>query len=394
MANKKSYFVRKRQKLAINENLVMKIPSKIIPITGPSITKKEIEYVARAAKNGWNENYKKYIILFEEKFAKYIGRKYALATSSCTGALHLSYLSLGLKRGDEVIAPNITWVASVEPLYYIGVKPIFVDIEPDTWCIAPDDIEKKITKRTKAIIVVDLYGHIADMKPILKIAKKYKLKVIEDAAEAVGSEYYGKKAGSFGDVSCFSFHGSKTIVTGEGGMLLTNNKNIIKKAGYYNDHCKHPKKVFWNLEIGYKYKMSNFQAACGLAQLERVEELIKTKRQIFSWYEKILSGIAGLQLNTEKPQTKNTYWMVTVIFDKKYKIDKEKLMKEFLKYNIQTRPFFYPLSSLPAVNCEVDTPISFDIFSRAINLPCGLNITKKQVSYICDCLIKILKNQK
>jgi len=372
----------------------MKKPKKLIPVTGPWITEKEIKYVTQAAKDGWNENYRKYIDLFEKNFSKYVGRKYALATSSCTAALHLSFLSLGLKKGDEIIVPNITWIASVEPLYWMGIKPVFADIESDTWCIDPIDIEKKITKKTKAIMVVDLYGHIADMKPILKIAKKHKLKVIEDAAEAVGSEYYGKKAGSFGDVSCFSFHGSKTVVTGEGGMLLTDNKKIIEKARFYSDHCKNPKKVFWNLEIGYKYKMSNFQAACGLAQLERIEELIAKKRNIFSWYQKRLSKIPGLQLNTERPHTKNTYWMVTVVFDKKYKINKEKIMKEFLKYNIQTRPFFYPLSSLPAINCKVDTPISFNISSRAINFPCGLSLTEKQVDYICQTLVKILSCRK
>lgn len=369
----------------------MKKYKKLIPVTGPWITKKEVKYVAQAARNGWHENYQKYINLFEKKFADYIGRKYALATSSCTGALHLAYLSLGFTRGDKVIVPNITWIATVEPLYWMGIKPIFVDIEPDTWCIDPKDIERKITKKTRAIVVVDIYGHIPDMKKILKIAKKYKLKVIEDAAEAVGSEYYGKKAGSFGDVSVFSFHGSKTLVTGEGGMLLTNNKKIIEKARYYNDHCKDQKKIFWNLEIGYKYKMTNFQAACGLAQLERIEELIKKKRQIFSWYKERLSNIPGIQLNAERPPTKNTYWMVTIVWDKKYKISKEKMIKELGKYNIQARPFFYPLSSLPAINCKADTPISFDISKRAINLPCGLNITQDDIEYICKILKKILK---
>ncbi|MFH1657168.1 MAG: DegT/DnrJ/EryC1/StrS family aminotransferase [bacterium] len=369
--------------------------TKLIPVTGPSITRKEINYVVRATKDGWNENCFKYIKLFEEEFSHYVGRKYALATSSCTGALHLSYLSLGLKKGDEVIVPNITWVATVEPLCYIGAKLIFVDIEPDTWCIDPSKIEEKITKKTKAIVVVDLYGHVAEMNSIIKIAKKHNLKIIEDAAEAVGSEYYGKMAGSFGDISCFSFHGSKTIVTGEGGILLTDDKNIIGKARYFNDHCKDPKKVFWNLEIGYKYKMSNFQAACGLAQLERVAELVAKKRKIFSWYQKKLLNIPGLQLNTERPQTKNSYWMVTVVFDKKYNINKEKIVKDFKsKYNIQIRPFFYPLSILPAIKRGADTPTAFDISSRGINLPCGQNITEKQVDCICEILLKIINYKK
>jgi len=364
---------------------------KFISVTGPSITAKEIKYVAKAAKDGWNENYIKYVSLFEGKFSNYVGRKYALATSSCTGALHLSYLALGLKRGDEVIVPNITWVATVEPLYYIGAKPVFADIDPETWCIDPEKIEKLITKKTKAIVVVDLYGQVAEMDEILRIAKKHGLKVVEDAAEAIGSEYHSKKAGSFGDVSCFSFHGSKTMVTGEGGILLTDSKEIIDKARYYNDHCKDPKKIFWTLEIGYKYKMSNLQAACGLAQLERIEELVGKKRKIFSWYQKRLSKVPGIKLNIESLRTKNTYWMVTVVFDKKYKVNKEKLVEEFAKYNIQARPFFYPLSLLPAIKCKADTPVSFDISSRSINLPCGQNLTEKEVEYICDSLVKILK---
>ncbi len=373
---------------------MMKKPKKLIPVTGPSITQKEIKYVAQAAKDGWYENHQKYINLFEEKFAKYIGRKYALATSSCTAALHLGYLALGFKKEDEVIVPNITWIASIEPLYYLGAKLIFADIKPDTWCIDPEDIQKRITKKTKAILLVDLYGNMPEMNTIRAIAQKYHLKIIEDAAEAVGSEYFGQSAGSFGDVSCFSFHGSKTLVTGEGGMLLTDDKEIIEKARFYNDHCKDPKKIFWNLAIGYKYKMSNFQAACGLAQLERVKELIGKKRRIFSWYKERLSGIPGLQLNIEPARTKNTYWMVTVVVAKKYKINKEKLMEGFLKYNIQVRPFFYPLSSLPAINREADTPVAFDISSRGINLPCGLNITEKQIDYVCKTLIKLLKNNK
>lgn len=367
---------------------------KFIPSTGPSITKKEIKYVAQAAKDGWNENYRKYIDLFEKKFAAYIGRKYALATSSCTGALHLSYLALGLKKGDEVIVPNITWIASVEPLYYIGAKLVFVDINPETWCLDSTDIEKRITKKTRAILVVDLYGSMPNMNSILKIAKKYNLKIIEDAAEAVGCEYYGKKAGSFGNVSCFSFHGSKTLVTGEGGMLLTDNKKIIDKARYFYDHCKDPKKAFWNLGIGYKYKMSNFQAACGLAQLERIKELTEKKRKIFFWYKRRLADIPEIKLNAEPPRTKNTYWMVTIVVDKKYDIDKEKLMKEFSKFNIQTRPFFYPLSLLPPIKRKANTPVSFDISSRAINLPCGQNITEKQVNYICNSLLEILEIKK
>src|SRR3989338_8424845 len=361
-----------------------------IPITGPSITSLEVEWITKAAQDGWNENATKYVNIFEEEFSKYVGRKYALATSSCTGALHLAYLSLGLKCDDEVIAPNITWIASVEPLYWMGVKVVYVDIDPKTWCIDPAEIEKKITPKTKAILVVNLYGHVAEMDAILEIAKKYNLKIIEDAAESVGSEYKGKMAGSFGDASCFSFHVSKTMVAGEGGMILTDNEEVIKKARYYNDHCKDRGKLFWNLEIGYKYKMSNFQAACGLAQLSRVRELISRKRRIFKWYAERLGNIPGLTLNAEVPETTNSYWMGTVVIDKKILggKTKEQLVADLAKERIQARPFFYPLSSIPAIKCAAHTPVSFDISRRAINLPCGQNITEEEVGYISKCINK------
>ncbi len=366
---------------------------KLIPITGPSITEKEVRYITRAARDGWNENHSKYVSLFEKKFAAYVGRKYAVATSSCTGALHLAYLALGIKKGDEVIAPNITWIASVEPLYWIGAKVKYADIDSATWCIDPKSVENLITPKTKALLIVNLYGHVADMDPLLTLARKHNLKIIEDAAQSVGSTYKGKMAGSFGDVSCFSFHGSKTLTTGEGGMLLANDPMIIQKARYYYDHCKDSKKLFWNLEIGYKYKMSNFQAACGLAQLSRVRELVSRKRRIFKWYAERLRNIHGLTLNAEAPGTKNTYWMVTVVIDKKIlgNKTKEQLVADFEKKGIQARPFFYPLSTVPAIHVFAKTPIAFDISPRAINLPCGQNITEKDVDYICECVKKIFE---
>lgn len=368
------------------------MPNKFIPVTGPWITRKEISYVAQAAKDGWNENYSKYINLFEQKMAKYVGRKYALATSSCTAALHLSFIALGIGKGDEVIVPNATWIASVEPLSYVGAKIVLADIDPKTWCITAESIEKHISKKTKAILLVDLYGNMPDMKSIFNLAKKYNLRVIEDSAEAVGSEYFGKKAGSFGDISCFSFHGAKMLVTGEGGMLLTDDKNLFDKARYYYDHCKDPKKIFWNNSIGYKYKMSNFQAACGLAQLERIEQLLAKKRKIYSWYSKRLAKIDNISYNIEPIGTKNNFWMITVVIDKKIKKNKLELMEEFSIHNIQVRPFFYCLSELPPFKQKTDTPVSLDISKRAINLPCGLMITKKDVDRVCDVLEEILKD--
>ena len=237
---------------------------KKIPINKPSITELERTYVNDAVANGWGEKCYNYINLFENKFAQYQNSKYALATSSCTGAIHLALMALGVNAGDEVIVPEITWIASVEPVLYIGAKPVFVDVLRDSWCIDPKKMEAAITHKTKAIIVVHVYGNMCNMDEIMSIAKKHNLLVVEDAAEALGSEYNGKKAGSIADVGVFSFHGTKTMTTGEGGMLVTNNESVCEKAKILNDHGRNPKdpenKMFWMRDYGYKYKMSNLIA--------------------------------------------------------------------------------------------------------------------------------------
>lgn len=366
-------------------------PNNKIPIAGPSITQKEVEYVAKAVKDGWYENAYKYVGEFERKFADFIGVKYALATPSCTGALHLALLALNIKEGDEVILPDITWAASVFPVSFVKAKPIFVDIEPESWCIDPDKIEGKITNKTKVIIPVHLYGHPADMKKILSLAKKYGLKVVEDAAESIGASYFGKMTGSMGDVGCFSFHGSKTLTTGEGGMLVTNNKKIYERAKFLSDQAKSPKKAFWNLEIGYKNKMSDIQAALGIVQLSRIDELITKKKEIFNWYQRGLGNIPGITLNCEKSGCKNSYWMVTIMVDKKYKMTKLQLIENLLRYNIVSRPFFYPVSSLPPYKTKVDNPVACTVSKYGVNLPCYLNITEDEVNYICKSLREILK---
>lgn len=372
----------------------MTLKHKKILVSGPSITKKEVNYVAQVTKNCWGENAYKYIAEFEKKFSEYLGVKYALATSSCTGAIHLAFLSLGIKKGDEIIVPDTTWIASVAPIIYMGAKPIFTDIEKDTWCIDPLKIEEKITKKTKAIMPVHLYGNPCAMKEIMNIAKKYKLYIVEDAAESLGSIYFGKKMGSIGDIGCFSFHGSKIITTEEGGMLVTNNKTIYERSRFLNDHGKDPKRMFWNLEVGYKYKMSDMQAALGVIQLSRLDELVSKKRKIFFWYKKRLGNIPGIKINIEKKNCRNNYWMVTIILDEKFRFDKIHLMRALEKYNISSRPFFYPLSMLPPLKAEVDNPVSYQLSKYGINLPCGLNLTEKDVRYICKCLFEILDIKK
>jgi perosamine synthetase len=374
----------------VTAEAVASMPYRHVPIAGPSITDLEVKYIAEAARTGWHQDYQKYIKLFEEKFGAHVGRRYALATSSGTGALHLAYAALGVGPGDEIIVPNITWIASIDPALHMGAVPVFADIEPDTWCLDPNDIERRITPRTKVILVVHLYGHMADMDPILRIAEKHGLRVLEDAAQAVGADYHERAGGSFGDVSAVSFTGTKTMVTGEGGMLLTDDADIYRSAAHFNDHCQEPEKRFWNEGLGYKYKMSNIEAACGLAQLERLDELVARKRQIFSWYGDRLGGIPGLQLNCERPGTTNALWMTTVAVDSSFGIEKEELMSRLGEYGIQTRPFFYPLSDLPPLKSEAETPVSHDISPRAINLPSAHDLTEDDVDHVCSALLEVL----
>ncbi|MCB4790685.1 MAG: DegT/DnrJ/EryC1/StrS family aminotransferase [Elusimicrobia bacterium] len=369
-----------------------------ITVSGPWITKKEINYVKDAVTNAWYGNANMYHLRFEKAFAGYLGVKYAIALPSCTSAIHLSLLSLGIKKGDEVIVPDITWIASCAPVTYVGATPVFADIDEKTWCLSAESFEKNITKRTKAVIPVDLYGNMPDMDKILAIARKHKIAVIEDAAEALGSEYKRHKAGSMGDIGVFSFHGSKTLTTGEGGMLVTDNEDIYQRSLFLRDHGRRPKgKMFWNTEIAYKYKMSSMQAALGLAQLERVEELLSKKIRIFSWYKKNLSDCKGITLNYEEKGTKNTYWMVTVILDKRFGIKKEQLIKLMEEKKISCRPYFYPLSSMPAYNnfkqakkARKYNKISYQISPWGINLPCGLNLTEEKVRYVCKALKTII----
>jgi perosamine synthetase len=367
--------------------------SKKIPINKPSITELEVSYVNDAIANGWGEKCYDYIHRFEKDFAKYQGTNHALATSSCTGAIHLALMALGVKEDDEVIIPEITWIASAEPILYIGAKPVFVDVLEDTWCLDPQKLEEVITPKTKAIIVVHIYGNLSNMNQIMAIAKKYNLVVLEDAAEALGSEYYGKKAGSIADAGVFSFHGTKTMTTGEGGILVTNNETVYEKAKILNDHGRNAKdpenKMFWMRDYGYKYKMSNLQAALGCAQISRIEELVNKKREIFNWYKELLKDIP-CQLNPEFEHTKNSYWLPTVVFDKYLNFDREAFFELCKESGIDSRPFFFPLSSLPMFEDRKGNIVSYDIFERGINLPSYHDLEKSDASKIVNLLIKFI----
>jgi perosamine synthetase len=365
--------------------------TKFIPVSEPTITEKEIEYVLQAVKSGWVSSLGEYINRFEDEFAKFIGTKYALTVANGTVGLHLALVSLGIKEGDEVIVPDLTFIATANAVKYTGATPVFADIDKETWCISVEDIERKITPRTKAVIPVHLYGHPADMDPIIEIARRYNLYIIEDCAEAHGAEYKGKKVGSIGHCGVFSFYGNKIITTGEGGMITTNDEKIYEKAKYLRDHAMSKEKRYWHTEIGYNYRMTNIQAALGLAQLERINEIIQKKREIFRWYQECLKDLKGVKLNPEKEWAKNVYWMVCLVNENFDEEKRDEFMKKLKEKGIDTRPFFYPCSMMPMykkdefVNC-----IAYEIYQKGINLPSGYNLKEEDVKWIAKVIIENL----
>ncbi len=360
--------------------------------TKPSITELEVMYARDAAEHGWGDNCYKYIEKFEELFRRHLGVKYCIATSSCTGALHLGLAAAGIKPGDEVILADINWIASAAPVTYLGATPVFVDILRDSWCIDPEKIEAVVTSRTKAIIAVHLYGNLCKMDDLRRIAAEKNLLLIEDAAEAIGSVYKGKNAGTMGNFATFSFHGTKTVTTGEGGMFVTNDEDLFNKVLALNNHGRKRdcKRQFWPEMIGFKYKISNLQAAVGCAQMERIDELINRKRDIFFRYRSMLSGIDGIYMNPEEEGTVNGYWMPTVVFERPGRFDRDELLRLFAGNSIDARVFFYPLSSLPMFQTCSENEVSYNIFERAINLPSYHDITNNEIERVVKTIKEYL----
>jgi perosamine synthetase len=356
--------------------------------TKPSITELEIRYATDAAANGWGERCYEYILRFEEGFKTHLGVEYAIATSSCTGALHMGLAALGVGPGDEVIMADTNWIATAAPIVHLGAKPVFVDILPDSWCVDPESAEKAITHRTKAIIAVHLYGNLCDMDRLLAIGQKHGIPVIEDSAEAIGSVYHGKRAGSMGRFGTFSFHGTKMLTTGEGGMFVTNDAALYETVLTLSNHgrARGQTKQFWPDMVGFKYKMSNIQAAIGCAQMERIEELINRKRDILKYYRERIDKLHGVKMNPEPAGTVNGAWMPTVVFDGEAGVTREKLQAAFAAEHIDARVFFHPLSSLPMFEDRPQNRYAWDIPGRAINLPSYHDMTTVQQGLVIEIL--------
>ena len=362
--------------------------------TKPSITELESRYAADAAANGWGERCYDYIVRFEAAFRDHLGVAHAIATSSCTGALHMGMAALGIGPGDEVIMADTNWIASAAPIVHLGAKPVFVDIRADSWCIDPDLIEAAITPRTKAILAVHLYGNLCDMERLLAIGEKHGIAVIEDAAEAIGSEYFGRRAGSIGRFGAFSFHGTKTVTTGEGGMFVTNDAALFEQVLTLSNHgrARGQTKQFWPDMVGFKYKMSNIQAALGCAQMERIGELIGRKRQIFHYYRDRLRDLRGVQMNPEPSNIVNGAWMPTVVFDAARGVTRERLVEAFAADNIDARVFFHPLSALPMFEGKKANRNAWDIPNRAINLSSYHDMTTDDQDRVLNVLFRLASN--
>ena len=358
-----------------------------IHIGEPSFGETELNNVTEAMKSGLiSSKVGTFIGEFEEKFATYCGGKYAVTTSNATASLHLALEALGIGEGDEVIVPMLTFIATANAVTYTKAKPIFVDSHPDYWCLDPAQVERAITPRTRAIIPVHLFGHPCDMDTLMDIAKRHNLYVIEDAAESPGAEYRGRKAGSFGDVNCFSFFGNKIISTGEGGMCLTSDKELAEKITLLKDHGMDPDKHYWHYTIGYNYRMTNLQAAVGAAQVEKLDEFIRIRRKLAGIYHSLLKDIKGIVLPSEMPWAKHVYWMYPVLIEDKFGLSRDGLIERMGKLDIETKPFFYPLHTMPPYNEGKTFPVGEELSRKGICLPCSAKLNEQDIELVVQAI--------
>ncbi len=370
----------------------------MIPVNEPLIGQKELDYVKEAVSSGWISSEGKFIRAFEEGFARYAGRKHGIAVNNGTNALILALRALDLPKGSEVILPSFTIISCAMACIYNDLIPVFVDSEEDTWNMDLNQAEEKITRKTKAVMPVHIYGHPVDMDEISRLAEKHNLYVVEDFAEAIGSEYKGKKCGGFGDISCVSFYANKVITTGEGGMCLTDDDELVDKLRKLKNLAFIPEKRFIHHELGFNFRMTNVQAAIGLAQLERIEEHVKKKIWIGKTYNELLKPLEeknAIRLPVEKAWARNTYWMYGVVLNGNLGFDAEEAMMRLSEKGIQTRPFFYPMHLQPAFKKfawykEEKLPVSGKIHTYGFYLPSGLTLSEEQIIKVAECVRDIL----
>ncbi|MBN1995115.1 MAG: DegT/DnrJ/EryC1/StrS family aminotransferase [Anaerolineae bacterium] len=371
----------------MGSNLPKKQP--FIPVAEPLLGDKELEYVADCLRSGWISSLGEYVRAFESGFAEYCGARYGVATFNGTVALHLLAATLNLGPGDEIIMPSLTYVATANAVRYTGANPVFVDSQRDTWNIDPSLVAEAITPDTKAIIAVHLYGHPVDMEPLQALAAKHGLFLLEDAAEAHGARYRDRRVGGLSDAAVFSFYGNKIITTGEGGIVITNNQAWAERAFFLENQGRYSHDPYYHPEVGYNYRMTNVQAAIGVAQLERIDQMITLRRRNAAHYNHRLAGVPGLTLPVEKPWAENVYWMYSVIVEDEFGLSRDEVQLKLREAGIETRPFFCPVHTLPMYNTGQSLPVAEELGRKGLNLPSSATLTPAQIDYICDTLMSL-----
>lgn len=359
--------------------------SKFIPVAEPVLDGNEKKYINKCIDTNWISSQGEFVEKFEKDFSDYCNVSYGVSTSNGTVALHLALEALDIGEGDEVIIPDLTFAATINTVIYTGATPVLVDIDEDSWTIDVDEIRKNINKNTKAIIPVHLYGQPCAMDEILRVAEENNIYIIEDCAEAHGAEFNGKKVGSFGDISCFSFYGNKIITTGEGGICLTDDKDLYKRMKKLRDHGMSPKKRYWHDEIGYNYRMTNMQAAIGVAQLEKIDDIMSKRKWISEFYDKELKDLSGVTLQKNLIDRNKVCWMYSVLINEESKVSRDEIIKILDESKIGNRPFFYPMHEMDiykeyAENDRFEK--STKISQRGLNLPTSLNLTEEDLKRV------------
>lgn len=378
-----------RRKIPLPDPKVQKFRGRKIPVCEPTLGENEKRYVLNCLKKNWISSHGEYVVQFEKKFARLVGAKHGISCSSGTAALHMALASLRLKPGDEVILPAFTMIATVNAVSFVGAKPVLVDCDPHTWNMNVDAAAKKITKKTKGILPVHIYGHPCDMDPLLALAKRRRLFVLEDAAEAHGALYKGRIVGCMGDLGAFSFFANKIVMTGEGGMVVTNNGKLADYCRSFRNYAFSKDIHFWHRFIGYNYRFTNLHAAIGLGQLEKLPKLVAARRDHARLYMKYLRKIPGITLPFESANVKNVYWMFGILVDKPYPLNRDQLRKRLARYGIETRSFFIPIhwqKPYQKMFLGEKYPVAEELCAKGFYLPSSSSLTDAQIRFICDCI--------
>lgn len=362
----------------------------IIPVCEPTLGGNEMKYVQQAIETNWISSAGRFIRDFEARFAEVCGVKYGIACANGTVAMHLAMATLGLEPGDEVIIPTFTMIATANAVTYCGAKPVLVDMEPEYWQMDLNQVEDKITPRTKAIVPVHIYGHPTDMDPLMAVAEKHGLTVIEDAAEAHGAEYKGRRTGGLGHAAGFSFYGNKIITTGEGGMVTTNDRELARLAWNLRDHAFSHERHFWHKFVGFNYRMTNLQAAVGLAQVEQIDTFVAARRRNALEYNCRLHDVPGIRTPAEAPWAKNVYWMYGILVDEKeYGMNRDALRRVLADHGVETRNFFIPMHTQPIYWKQYygeRYPVAEDLCKRGFYLPSASSLTLEEIEYVTDVI--------